>query len=126
MYNLITKLLVAGIGLGVIAGNADEITKFFDDTVAVTQQICTAGDMRSISTMLDYEFIRSRRYPKSEHFKKWMEANFKENDLKPLTTDHWGNEFIYTATRDQKRCTLISCGPDGIKGTEDDIKITGP
>ena len=126
MVEIIRRLLIAGIALGAIAGNSDEIKKFFNDTVAITQQIATAGDMRSISIMLDYEFMRRGRYPRTEHFEKWMEKNFKENELKPLTTDHWENEFVYTATKDQKRCTLISCGPDGIEGTEDDIKITGP
>ncbi|MBE9570436.1 MAG: hypothetical protein IMF11_07410, partial [Proteobacteria bacterium] len=45
MIEIIRRLLIAGIALGAIAGNSDEIEKFFDDTVAVTQQICTAGDM---------------------------------------------------------------------------------
>ena len=126
MFEIIRRLLIAGIALGAIAGNADEIKDFFNDTVAITQQIATAGDMRSISIMLDYKFLRQGRYPKTEHFARWMGKNFKENELKPLTTDHWGNEFIYMAAENQKKCTLISCGPDGIEGTEDDIKITGP
>ncbi len=126
MLELIRRLLVTGIALGIIAGNSDDIKKIFDDTVALTQQIATAGDMRSIGIMLDYEFMRRGRYPKTEHFKEWMEKNFKENNLKPLTTDHWEKEFVYKATKDQKRYILISCGPDRIKGTEDDIMITGP
>ena len=125
MFELIRGLVITGIALGVIAGNSDEIEKFFNDTVAVTQQICTAGDMRNISTMLDSQFIRRGRYPKTEDFEKWMQANFKENDAKSLTFDHWENELIYTSGRDQKSYTLISCGPDGIEGTEDDLKITG-
>jgi len=116
---------VAGIALGAIAGNSDAIKKFFNDTVAVTQQIATAGDMRSISTMLDYEFMRRGRYPKTRYFKKWMEKNFKENNLKPLTTDHWGNELVYISEQRQKSYTLISCGPDGIEKTKDDLKLTG-
>ncbi|MEA2085108.1 MAG: type II secretion system protein GspG [Thermodesulfobacteriota bacterium] len=126
MIELLRRLLVAGIAVGAIAGNSDDIKKFFDDTVALTQQIATADDMRSMSIMLDYEFMRRGRYPKSENFERWMEKNFKENNLKPLTTDHWSNELIYTAARDQKSYILISCGPDGIKKTEDDIRITGP
>ena len=125
MAELLRRLLVAGIALGAVAGNADDIKKFFNDTVAVTQQIATAGDMRSISMMLDYEFIRTGRYPKTEYFKKWMEKKFKENNLKPLTTDHWENELIYRSKRHQKSYTLISCGPDGIEKTEDDLKLTG-
>ena len=126
MVELLRRLLVAGIALGAVAGNADEIKKFFDDTVAVTRQIATAGDMRNITMMLDYEFIRYGRCPKTEYFNGWMEKKFKENNLKPLTTDHWGNEYIYTTTGDNKSYTFISCGSDGIEGTEDDLKITGP
>ena len=125
MIELLRKLLIAGIALGAIAGNSDEIEKFFDDTVAVTQQITTAGDMRTISMMLEYEFIRTGRYPKTEYFKAWMEKNFMENNLKPLTTDHWKRELIYISGRDQKTYTLVSCGPDGIEKTEDDLRITG-
>ncbi len=126
MIEILRMLLVTGIGLGAVAGNSDEIKKFFNDTVAVTQQISTAGDMRSISIMLDYEFMRRGRYPKTGYFKKWMERNFKENNSKPITTDHWKNKLIYRSGKDQKSCILISCGADGIKGTKDDLKITGP
>ncbi|MBW1717841.1 MAG: type II secretion system protein GspG [Deltaproteobacteria bacterium] len=126
MHSLIMKLLAAGIALGIIAGNSDEIIKFFNDTETVAQQIATAGDMRSISTMLDYEFIRRGRYPRTEDFKRWMEEKFKENNLKPLTQDHWGYELVYRATKDRKKYTLISLGPDGMEETEDDIRITGP
>ena len=126
MSSLVAKLIAAGMALGIIAGNSDEIIKFFNDTETVAQQVATAGDMRSISTMLDYEFIRRGRCPRTEHFERWMEKNFKENNLKPLTQDHWGYELVYRATKDRKKYTLISLGPDGIEGTEDDIKITGP
>ena len=61
MIELLRRLLVAGIAVGAIAGNSDDIKKFFDDTVALTQQIATAGDMRSMSMMLDYEFMRRGR-----------------------------------------------------------------
>lgn len=125
MIELLRRLLVTGIALGAIAGNADEIKKFFDDTVAVTQQVVTAGDMRSISMMLDYEFIRTGRYPKTKYFKTWVEKNFKENNFKSLITDHWENELLYTSGNDQKTYTLISCGPDGTEGTKDDLKLTG-
>lgn len=125
MIELLRRLLVTGIAVGAIAGNADEIKKFFDDTVAVTQQVTTAGDMRNISMMLEYKFIRTGRYPKTKYFKAWMEKNFTENSFKPLTTDHWENELIYTSGKDQKSYTLISCGPDGTKGTKDDLKLTG-
>ena len=126
MFEIIRRLIVAGVALGVIAGNSDEITKFYDDIVSETQRIATVGDLRSISNMLDYEFMKRGRYPKTENFEKWMEKNFKESHLKALAVDHWGNGLIYTATKDQRGFILVSRGPDDIIDTDDDLKYTGP
>jgi general secretion pathway protein G len=126
MVEIIRRLIIAGISIGVIAGNSDRITKLYDDTVAVSRQIATAGDMRSISIMLDYAYLKKGRLPPADHFAEWLADNFKENDLKALQADHWGNPLVYEVSGNRKIYTLISAGPDGIPGTEDDIKKTGP
>ena len=44
--------------------------------------------------------------------------------LKPasIPTDPWGNEYIYNCPGENDReYDIISCGPDGAEGTEDDI-----
>ncbi len=56
MVELFRKLLISALTLGAIAGNGDEIRALFDSTVAYTQQIATAGDLRSIGYMLDYSY----------------------------------------------------------------------
>jgi general secretion pathway protein G len=126
MVEIIRRLIVGGVALGVIAGNSDEIKRFYEETVSYVQQLATAGDLRSISNMLDYELMKRGRYPKTEVFKTWMERTFKENPQKDITVDHWGNPLIYRSTNKQKGFVLTSAGPDGITDTSDDLKYTGP
>jgi general secretion pathway protein G len=126
MVEIIRRLIIAGISIGVIAGNSDQITQLFDDTVAVSRQIATAGDMRSISIMLDYTYLKKGRLPPADKFADWLADSFKENDLKALQADHWGNPLVYEVSGDRHMYTLISAGPDGISGTEDDMRKTGP
>lgn len=117
---------MGGITLGLIAGNSDSILSFYDETVAMTRQVATAGDMRTISLMLDYEYMKKGRLPKESRFDAWLAANFKENTLKEVMTDHWGNPMVYLTSRDKKHYVLQSSGPDGIMDTDDDLKRSGP
>ena len=120
--NLIKLALVAGL----ITANADNLQLFYEELMAVTQKVATAGDLRSITSMLDYTFMKKGRYPQTGQFPDWMATHFKENEIKSLTVDHWGNELMYEASEKQKKFTLTSRGPDGVLGTDDDMKITGP
>lgn len=126
MIEIVRRLIVTGIALGAIAGNADHIDDFFGNTVALAQQTATAGDLRMISDMLDYNYMRKGRYPRSDRFERWMAATFKQNHLKTLSSDHWGNALQYTVTSNRKSYQLISPGPDGLMGTHDDMVCTGP
>jgi general secretion pathway protein G len=70
--------------------------------------------------------MKKGRLPAPDRFEQWLETNFKENDLKDLATDHWGNKLVYTSSKKDKTYSLISMGPDGILDTEDDMIRTGP
>lgn len=126
MFEIIRRLLVSGLAVGLIAGNADEITRFYDETVAQTQHLATAADLRSIGNMLDYEFMKRGRYPRNRDFKKWLVRTFKENPAGKLGRDHWGHQLIYKVDNSRKRFSLVSTGPDGLAGTVDDLLVTGP
>jgi general secretion pathway protein G len=126
MIEVIRRLLVAGLTIGVIAGNADEITRFYDETVAHAQHLATSADLRSIGNMLDYEFLKRGRYPRSRNFEKWLKRMFKESPSGKLGHDHWGHVLIYRADPAGKGFSLVSKGPDGLAGTADDLRITGP
>ena len=126
MVEIIRRLIVAGLALGVIAGNADKITEFYDQTVEHARHLATAADLRSISNMLDYHFMRTGRYPRSKDFLPWMRVNFKESPVHALGVDHWDNPLIYQPGAKQKTFVLLSKGPDGTMNTADDLRVTGP
>lgn len=126
MVEIIRRLIMGAITLGLIAGNSDSILEFYDETVAMARQVATAADLRTISLMLDYEYMKKGRLPKERHFERWLAQNFKENEFKQVMVDHWGNPMTYERSRDAKTYALLSPGPDGVAGTNDDIRRTGP
>lgn len=126
MVEIFRRLIVTGLALGAIAGNADKIEKFFEETVSNAQHLATASDLRSISNMLDYHFMRTGRYPRPENFKEWMRTQFKESHMKELGVDHWNQPLVYLTDSKRKSFVLVSFGPDGLKDTVDDLRVTGP
>ncbi len=126
MVDLVRKLLISAVTLGVIAGNADEAQKLFDDAVVFTQQVATAGDMRTIGYMLDYALLKTGRYPKSDAFDEWLRLNLRETTGRNLLLDHWGRPYVYETSPDRKRFVLLSIGADGVNGTADDLRYSGP
>lgn len=102
-----------------------QIRAIIDESIRTGQQLATAGDLRSMSTMLDAYFLKHGRYPRADRFEDWLTANFKENQLKKLSIDHWGHPYRYVV-RDGKAYTLRSLGEDGMEGTADDMTVTGP
>ncbi|MCK5162529.1 MAG: type II secretion system protein GspG [Desulfobacula sp.] len=126
MVEIIRRLIAGSITLGLIVGNSGNIMEFYDETVAMSRQIATAGDLRSITMMLDYNYMKKGRLPRPARFEIWMQKNFKENNLKELMTDHWGNRLVYQSSKKDKTYVLISLGPDGILDTKDDMRRTGP
>jgi len=126
MLALFSKLLPLAVAAGIGVNYAPEMKAFYDELRAVTQQVVTAGDMRQITQMLDYTYIRKGRYPSTQGFSGWMERSFKENAIKSNLTDSWGHPWIYQAGSNQRSFTLLSTGPDGVPSTRDDLKMTGP
>eukprot|EP01155_Anaeramoeba_flamelloides_P034786 Anaeramoba_flamelloidesc15664_g1_i1.p2 GENE.c15664_g1_i1~~c15664_g1_i1.p2 ORF type:complete len:128 (+),score=11.53 c15664_g1_i1:460-843(+) len=127
MNNITVGLLFA---IGTITVAYSDIPEQFEDifvkTVAEAQLVTTAGDMKSMSTMLDATWLMDRRLPSETEFESWMRRAFKENNVKSLLEDHWGNPYVYTLDDTKKRYILYSAGPDGSINTEDDLFITGP
>lgn len=103
----------------------EHIRAIIDESIRTGQQLATAGDLRSMSTMLDAHYLKHGRYPRADQFEAWLAANFKENQLKDLALDHWGRPYRYADVRGSKY-TLRSLGEDGVEWTSDDMTITGP
>ncbi|WP_168210559.1 type II secretion system protein GspG [Persicimonas caeni] len=74
--------------------------------------------IRNLQTKIDEFFLQSepRRLPDS------LEELEQQNVVDNLPTDPWGNAYIYT----KKSATdyeIYSAGPDGQKGTLDDVRV---
>ncbi len=126
MVDIIRRLIVAGMALSLIAGNADQVIEFYDETVDHARHLATASDLRSIGNMLDYHYMRRGRYPRNDRFAQWLGQNFKENPVHTLGLDHWYQPLVYQADAGGKTFSLVSAGPDGFINTTDDLRITGP
>lgn len=104
----------------------EQTRKIFADSVEATQQVVTAGDLHSLSVMLDAGYLMDRRLPSEAEFDSWLAQTFKENNVKDLALDHWGNRYLYTVSENGRRYQLRSAGPDGVAGTGDDMVKSGP
>lgn len=104
----------------------EKLMRIYEETLLAAQQVVTAGDMHTMTTMLSAGYIMDRYLPSAGEFDDWLEDTFKENNVKALNLDHWGNLYIYTVDERGKEYALRSMGPDGIAGTGDDLVIHGP
>lgn len=117
---LITALLALSTDM------PQKMKDIFNEAIATGQQVATAGDLRSMSNMLDAYYFKRGRYPSEKHFEKWLNESFRGGELKSMTLDHWGNAYTYTVTGNGKTFKLRSNGADGIADTEDDMVAFGP
>ena len=73
---------------------------------------------RRIDVMADQLDVRlSRAEGLPGNFEGWL-----RRDYSGTPEDPWGNTYFLQQGR--RDCTVGSMGPDGIQGTEDDIKVT--
>ena len=104
----------------------EQTKKIFGESIMLSQQIATAGDLRSMSVMLDAHYFTWGRYPAEDDFEDWLADTFKGSNLKDMAEDHWGNPYLYTVSKKGKAYLLRSVGPDSIADTDDDMTINGP
>lgn len=103
-----------------------KVKGMFADSVAAARQVSTAGDLHTMSVLLDAGWVMDRSLPREEEFSAWLNEHLKENNVKDIDVDHWGFPYIYTTLDNGRGYQLRSVGPDGEPGTEDDMVKTGP
>ena len=127
MNNLASAvLLLIGSLTAVYNDVPQKMMNLFDEAVAAAQMVSTAGDLKTMSTMLDANYVMNRRLPRQNEFRAWLSDTFKENNVKDLSVDHWGSPYLYLLSKDGRQYMLVSLGPDRLPGTADDMKRTGP
>lgn len=125
MSNISLAIMILTGSLLAFTDTPEHIRNIIDDSIHAGRQIATAGDLRSMSTMLDAHYFKHGRYPTADRFDAWMASNFKESHIKDLTTDYWGHPYRYTDIGGQAY-RLRSVGEDGQEGTRDDMTVSGP
>jgi general secretion pathway protein G len=124
-FTLVEMLLVVAI-IGILA--ALVIPKIAG-TSEHSRVVAAQTDIRAgIKTALDHYEIDNGYYPRSlndllvqpSNAKNWRGPYF---DPPQLPVDPWGNPYVYyfPSKRNQPTYDLLSVGPDGKEGTDDDI-----
>jgi len=125
-FTLIELLLVLVI-LSVLAA---VVVPKFSSKSEQARQAAAKTDIANMETALDTFEVDAGRYPTQEEalhalvdqpsgVKEWHGPYIKRG----VPKDPWGNDYIYRFPGQVNRSgyDLLSCGPDGKEGTDDDI-----
>lgn len=122
------ELMIVIVILGLIAGLVGlKLIKRGEEAKLTVTKV----QMKNLEDALNLYKLHNSRYPTTEQGLKALvekpdvdpiPKNWKGPYIEKVPTDAWGNEFIYVS--DGKHFTLISPGPDGEEGTDDDIKVS--
>jgi len=122
------ELMVVIVILGLLAALvAPKFLKRGEEAKVTTTQV----QMKNIEQALKLYKLHNNFYPTTEQGLKALvekpetepiPKNWKGPYIDEIPKDAWGNEFIYVS--DGKHFTLVSPGPDGEEGTEDDLKVS--
>lgn len=83
--------------------------------------MATRSEMEKIVQDLQlYERENFGRLPDRNQFQAWLDRNYAGN----AGVDSWGSPYEYTLGRES--FFLRSPGPDGVRGTEDDLEESRP
>ena len=123
------ELMVVIVILGLLAALvAPKFLKRGEEAKVTTTEV----QMKNIEQALKLYKLHNSFYPTTEQGLKALvekpeedpvPKNWKGPYMEKIPKDAWGNDFIYIS--DGKQFNLISPGPDGEEGTEDDLKVNG-
>ncbi len=122
------ELMIVIVILGLLAALvAPKFLKRGEEAKVTTTQV----QMKNIEQALKLYKLHNSYYPTTEQGLKALvekpevepiPKNWKGPYMDKVPKDAWGNDFIYVS--DGKHFTLISPGPDGEEGTDDDLKVS--
>jgi len=123
------ELMVVIVILGLLAALvAPKFLKRGEEAKVTTTEV----QMKNIEQALKLYKLHNSFYPTTEQGLKALvekpeeepvPKNWKGPYIEKIPKDAWGNDFIYIS--DGKQFNLISPGPDGEEGTEDDLRVNG-
>ena len=119
---MVTRLILLVI-LGLVAALyfPDSRQMIVDKTKPVVQPVLiwnTEREIEKLSRVVRSDFRENYRLPANRAWASWLTANFSGD----ASIDPWGKTYSYAAWPDS--FWIRSDGPDGQRGTEDDIGPT--
>lgn len=115
-FTLIELMLVTVI-IGVLAGM---VVMVFTGSATDAKIRAASGDIKTYQSALDlFALDNNDQYPANLA----QLASGSKKYLRDLNNDPWGNPYIYEkpGSHHPESYDLYSAGPDGQKGTEDDV-----
>ena len=126
------EIMVVVVILGILAALVVPQVMSRPDQAKVT---VAKGDIKAVAAALDMYKLDNHRYPTTNQgLESLVEAptlpplaaNYnKEGYIKRLPADPWGNDYVLVNPGEHGAYDLLSAGPDGEMGTEDDITNWG-
>ena len=89
-----------------------------DKLLSPTRRYATQNEVTAIARMIANDQDEGRQLPEERTFNYWLVRRVRSED----GIDVWGNKFWMKRT--QKIVTVGSNGPDGERGTKDDVSHT--
>ena len=80
------------------------------------------SDIVALENALDMYKLDNHHYPTTN---QGLESLVETPTLPPLAADPWGNDYVLVNPGEHGAYDLLSAGPDGEMGTEDDITNWG-
>jgi len=115
-FTLLEMVIVLGI-IALIMGGAIYAMKGIAQGARPTR---AKGDMNSFLSALSLYKINNNRYPTTQ---EGLQALVSPNGIQKIVQDPWDRDYIYRfpGKLNPSEPEIISVGPDGQEGTDDDI-----
>lgn len=115
-FTLIEIMLVTII-IGILAGSVVMVFQGNTTTAKINRAL---GDIKMYESALDmYALEHNDKYPESLDQLRGAKRSY----VREITKDPWGNPYNYVkpGQRHPESYDVFSSGPDGTKGTDDDV-----
>lgn len=121
MFAHVTKLGIASLVLGGIALQTDVVQEPVTDLVDWAQAAVVEAEMDGMAKMVYLDYVASGELPRSSELASFLRQNSTTvpGAERDPARDHWGNLIIIE--KDSRGFRLVSGGPDGIHGNDDDV-----
>ncbi len=121
MFGHVTKLGIASLVIGGIALQTDVVQEPVTDLVDWAQSAVVQAEVDGMAKMVYMDYVACGELPRSSELASFLRRNSTTvpGANRDPARDHWGNFIILE--RGGSGFSLVSAGPDGIYGNDDDV-----